>query len=274
MLPVLPGAKFLAPILGAIAILLRMLMLLTGPDDRGLYPTYHPAWVLLCVLAVLVVAFFFLLSRNTDTRRPYRVNFPPSTAGAFGHLAAALAIGITCIRELPENLGQLLGLLGILSAISLALGGWLRLTGRKPAFYVHMLPCFYLGVRLFALGKVVGAEPEASRYLFRFLAVLACLPATYQLWGFDVGMGNRNKSIFWSLTAAFLCLAAIPGSPDGLLHAGLALWLLTNLCDLAPRRRRRIPAKKTTPTVQPAPAATADMDIDQLIAWVLEGLDD
>ncbi len=271
-MPILPGVKYLAPILGAIAMVLRMLMLVSGTDDRGLYPHHHPAWILLCILSVAVTLFFFLLSRKTDARRPYRANFPASPTGAFGHLAAALAMGITSILEISENLGLLMCILGLGSSLALALGGWLRLRGRKPDFYVHMLPCFYLAVRIFSLGRVLGAEPEASRYLFRFLAVLACMVAAYQLWGFDVGLGNRNKSIFWSLTASFLCLAAVPGSPDGLLHVGLAVWLLTNLCDLAPRRKRR--ARKPAPLPQPIPPAPSDMDIDQLIAWVRENLGD
>ncbi len=276
MTPILSGAQYLAPILGAIAMVLRMLMLVTGTDDRGLYPHNHPAWILLCILTVAVAIFFFLLSRKTDARRSYRANFPASAAGAFGHLAAALTIGITSVLELRDNLGVPMGILGLCSSVTLALGGWLRLQGRKPDFYVHMLPCFYLVVRIFSLGRVLGAEPEISRYLFRILATLTCLVAAYQLWGFDVGLGNRNKSLFWSLTASFLCLAAAPGSPDSLLYMGLAVWLLTNLCTLAPRKKHRAQAQKPLSTVRPTtvPAEPADMDIDQLIAWALEDLGD
>ncbi len=271
MMYFLPGAKYLAPILGAIAMVLRMLMLLGGTDDRGLYPEFHPAWIALCILSLLVSAGFFLLSRSTDPRRAYRRNFPASVPGAFGHLAGAAGMAITAIIQWKAPIGPYLGILGILSALCLALGGWLRLQGKKPGFYVHMVPCLYFALRIFATGRMLGAEPELSRYLFSFLATLACMMASYHLWGFDVGLGNRHSSLFWSLSAAYLCMAAVPGGNDGILFIGTTIWLLTNLCTLTPRKTRRPAPVREAPI--PAPAHPEEMDMDALIAWVKEDLD-
>ncbi len=289
-----PFAHYLALILGAAAITLRLIMLLGGTDERDLYPANHPAWIALCLLAVAATVFFFLVSRHTEAKRSYRQNFPASLPGALGCLAGGAAIAATGLTELTDTLGLVLGITSVLGGGALIYGGWLRLKGRKTPFFVHMLPCLYFALRIFSMGRILGAEPEISRYLFRFLAALATLMAAYQLWGFDVGLGHRNKSLFWSLTATVLSMAAIPGSPDKLLYLGTALWLITNLCSLAPARRARRPiavptyeelqihpveAPVPTPEITPdevepqVEAKPEEMTAEEIIAWALEDLD-
>ncbi len=287
-----PFAHYLALILGAAAITLRLIMLLGGTDERDLYPVNHPAWIALCLLAVAATVFFLLVSRHTEAKRSYRQNFPASMPGALGCLAGGAAIAVTGVADLPDSLSFVTGASSLLAGAALLYGGWLRLKGRKAPFWVHMLPCLYFALRVFTMGRILGAEPEISRYLFRFLAVLAILMAAYQLWGFDVGLGHRNKSLFWSLTATFLSMAAIPGSPDRLLYLGASLWLITNLCSLAPARKVRRPIAVPTceeiqiqPVEAPAPIleitpdeaepekAPEEMTTDETIAWILEGLD-
>ncbi len=291
----LKNAHLIGLTCGAVGILLRLWMLLGGTDDRDLYPADHPAWILLCLVSLCAVIFFFLLSRHTEPRRSYKNNFPASGLGAAGYLAAATGIAVSGFAHFGDFLGNLTGIAAILSALALIFGGWQRLQGNRTTFLSHALPCLYLVLRVFTMGRILGAEPETSRYLFSFLATLASLLACYELWGFDVGLGHRNNSIFWSLTAAYLCLAAMPGDSDRLAYLGLALWFLSNLCNLKPLRRvkKAAPAEpqpELLPQEDPLPApaeeplppepgiesahAPGDMDTDALIAWLMEDLDE
>ncbi len=283
----LKNAPLIGLICGAVGIVLRLWMLLGGTDDRNLYPKSHPAWILLCLVSLCAVILFFLLSRHTEPRRSYKNNFPASGIGAAGHLAAATGIAIDGLGLFGNFLGNLAGIAAILSTLALIYGGWQRLQGLRTSFLVHFVPCVYLVLQVFAMGRILGAEPEISRYLFSFLAILASLLACYELWGFDVGLGNRNNSIFWSLTAACLCLTAIPGDSHRLSYLGLAVWFLTNLCSLKPVRRvRKAAAAEPQPEGQPEPEIKTeapapakpqlpeDMDTDALIAWLMENLDE
>ena len=78
--------------------------------------------------------------------------------------------------------------------------------------------------QVFVIGKDFGAEPELLRFLPQLFAVAASALAAYQLWGFSVGMGNRQKSLFWSWCAAYFCLAAAPG--NHIVFITLGLWHL------------------------------------------------
>ncbi len=268
----LPFAHYIAAGLGGIALALRLWMLSGGTDDRGLYPD-HFTWPLVCIISLGAVVFFWLLSRQADPVRPYRENFPASILGAAGHLAAALALAITGLGLFGSAL--LSAILALLAAAALALGGYLRYLGKRPPCLVHAVPTAFFALQLFTLGKDVGAEPETHLFLFPFLATVALMLASYQLWGIDVKEGNRQKSLFWSLTAGYLCLVAIPSS--GLLYLGCGLWMLTNLCSLMPERQRREAPVEPAPEVaaEPVPEETEQLptDPDLLIEQLLKDLE-
>lgn len=217
---------------GGVAALLRLWMLSGGTDDRGLYPANHPGWVMACLLGVLAVVGFFLLSRQAQSHVPI---YP---LRALGNLAAAVGIALTALGDLAtvsDKLGLICGYAGLASTLVLLLASCQQLFGKIPHFISHMLPCVYFALRSFLLGRVLGAEPELCRFLFELLAFLAMIPACYQLWGFDVDAGDAQKSTFWSMTAAFLCIAATAGSENAVLYASLAVFLLTNFPALQPQ---------------------------------------
>ncbi len=242
---------------GGAGFLLNLWLLLSGTDEKGLYSPGHPAWFFLCVLSILVLAFVWFLTRRVGVNRNYRGNFSPSLPGAVGSAAAAVGLVVSGIGFLTGGTGLLyafIGLLGILSGAGLGLAAVCRYSGRNIHFSLHMLPCLYFTLRAFILGRQFGSEPEAARYLFPMLASLALIPASYQLWAFDVNLGDRRKSLFWSLLAAYLCIVSIPMGGE-LLYAAAAAWLLTNLCVLRYLRRRPAapPARPMTPAAPPSP---------------------
>ncbi len=256
-----PYTPFLALLLSTAGTGCHLWLIANGTDERNLYPAFHISMVLLGILTAAALVLFWLLSRQTDAKRNYGHNFPASPLGAAGHLAAAVGILLTGLQQLTG--GQaLVGILALLASLGLILGGYGRLQGRKPQILVHLLPCLYFALSLFTSGRVLGSEPELIRYLPGFLANVAAILACYQLWGFDggVNLGNRNKSLFWSLTAAYLCFVAVPGNDQWPLYLGVGLWFITNLCSLRPMRRS-IPSAPVQPIVEAAQEAVlADID--------------
>lgn len=220
---------------GCIGAALRFWMLAGGTDEKNLYPAHHPAWILLCIFSILAVAAIWMMTRIPDTGSHYRANFPPSVLGGIGYLVFATGIVLTAVEELSSSNSPLAVpscVLGIISAVCLYWAAILSYTGKRTPFFVHALPCFYFALRLFLMGRILGAEPEISRFLFRFLAALSLLPALYQRWAFDVDLGNRRKYLLWNLIAGYFCLVAVPGSADWILYLTAAIWLLTSLCSL------------------------------------------
>ena len=215
---------------------LRMWFNNTALDGKGLYNMAHPAWILLCILSVGAVVFFWLLSRQAGDDNRYKVNFPRSILGGAAYILLAVVLGYTGVMDLLAAAGLLEKIAAIgsmLSAIMLAAAGIERFSGNRPAAMLHMIPTLYLGVRMFLLSRAFGAEPQTYVFLFTFLAALTLIPAFLGLWGFDVRMGNRQRSIFWSLTAAYFCLlATFDSGISWVVHLLFALCLLGNTCAL------------------------------------------
>lgn len=218
---------------GALGLLLRLILVMGGTDEKGLYPRHHAAWIILCILSVAVIAALWLLTRQVGADQRYKKNFPASIPGAVCSGLAAVGIAFTSFDLFEAELLNVLGFLaGIASMAGLLLAAYCRFAGKKPHFLCHAAPAVFFALRLFLLGKDLGAEPEVNRYLFEMLASLAMVPACYQLWGFDVGLGKRDSCLFWSLTAAFLCIIAIVGVENWLLYLTCGAWMLTNTCSL------------------------------------------
>ena len=222
----LPHIDLLTLAVAAIGILLRFWHLGTGVDENGLYPANHIAWTLLLFLSAALVIVLFLTAGFAGKSRSYSGNFSASLPGAVGYALAGCAMVLSSIGYLTGEslmLYTLTGILGLLSAAALILGGWCRWKGRRPHFLVFALPCVFFALRLFCTGHIWGDEPELHRYLLGFFANIMCTLATYQLWAFAVNLGNRSKSLLCSLLAIYLCLVAVPGSNDGVFYLAMAI---------------------------------------------------
>ena len=270
----LPHIDLITLAVAAIGILLRFWHLSAGVDEKGLYPATHLAWTLLLCLSAALAAVLFVVAGYAGKSRNYRSNFSPSMPGAVGFALVGCAMALSAIGYLNGEdlmLYDLTGIVGLLSAAALILGGWCRWKGKRPHFLVFALPCVFFALRLFCTGHAWGDEPELHRFLLGFLANLMCALAAYQLWAFSVNLGNRSKSLLCSLLAVYLCLIAVPGSSDGTFYLAIAIWLFTNLCPkaTAPFLPEFQPEKAPQPAEAPAkptPQEETDLEIDAIIA--------
>ena len=77
---------------GGIGIGLRLWLLATGIDEKGLLTPGHPADLLLWLLTGVTMAVIIAVCLPLTQANKYTFNFPPSPIGAFGE--AVLAFGI------------------------------------------------------------------------------------------------------------------------------------------------------------------------------------
>lgn len=272
---------------GLIGTLLRWWTIGAGPDKEGLYAPQPVAWTLLWIVTILTLTAVVVLSAKLKNPGKYADNFPASLPGAIGAGLAALGVGFNRL-VFPISVANLLSiltsLLGIVTFAVLVLSALNRYQGKKPPFFVHAVPCIFFALRIFLLARVWSNAPQVSVFLFPFLASICVMLASYQLACFDVNLGKRRASLFWSLSAVYFCLLALPGSDEPLFYIGMAAWLLTNLCSLRPLKARKpqnAPESPETPaepavTEQEPPAPEAapedslreDMSLDEIKSWL------
>lgn len=233
---------------GILGALLRQWHLSAGVDHQGLYPAAHPGWIGYLVLTAATLAALWLATREPGEDPTWKRNFPHHLSGdntprfyldfakaafrASGYALAAVGIGVYMHSLLPGS-GMLYTAVywgGWVCAAALLLLSVQLFSGKPPVAMAHLIICVYFAILLFTTGRQFSGEPELVRFLPQLFALAASALAAYQLWGFAVGCGNRRKSLFWSLSAAFLCLAAAPGAH--VMYAALGLWHLGSHCVL------------------------------------------
>ena len=227
----LPYANYLAAAAGVTAGLLHKWALAAGTDSKGLYPIAHSGWIGYLLIVAAVTAAIFYLTRSCGQHPGWAGNFSGGLLPILGYAAAACGI-LVCSLPLLQGarLSLICGVVGLCSAgVLLVLS--LQLYQKKTPFTIALLiPCLFFALQLVLLGKQYGTETQLMRYLPQFLAFATSCLACYEQIGFGVEAGSRKKSLFWSLSAAALCFAAMSSQ---WIFAALGLWHLLGHCSLA-----------------------------------------
>ncbi|MBO7185103.1 MAG: hypothetical protein J6V34_04805 [Oscillospiraceae bacterium] len=237
-----PYINYIVAAAGALGAVLRFWLLSAGCDEKGLCPADHPGWIGYLILTAAVLVLVYLMTRNVEEDPTWLRNFPQPTQRdsdvswhlsfakscfrAAGYALAAIGIlfyGLT-FHYGESTFQSILYWGAFVCGATLLLTAAQSFTGKVPVSLAYPVICAYLALLLFTLGKDFSDEPEMLRFLPQLFALAASALAAYQLWGFAVGCGNRKKSLFWSLTAAYLCLAAAPGNHP--MFATLGAWHL------------------------------------------------
>ncbi len=272
MMKYLRYARHLVLPCGIVGMGLRLWMLLDGTDEKGLYPALHIGWILLWLLTAAVLVCLWLITRKPGQGSHYSANFPPSLLSCIGYWIAAAGMVLFEVKTWlsgTDTIGKVACIAGILSVLTFLPAGWARYRGKAAFPLTHLFPCLFFALLMFRISKNFSAEPELSRFLLQFLALFTSAIACYQLWGFDADMGSRQKSLFWSLAAAYFCLVATPGAE--VLYPTLALFHLTSHCTLQYLPQQEVPdtpQQPQTPTMTPleeqGPQILSSEDIAQM----------
>lgn len=229
---------WLAVILGGPALVLMVLLMQTGLDDRGLFIPGHWCGILLWLLAVVMVILSALCVQRYSGKSKYGRMFPSSTAGALGLLGAAVAMAWSALGIFQAGSGfleLLAGLLGLAAAAATGYLAWCRHRGLRAHYLLWSLAAAYLMLRLMFAYREWSGEPELLRYCFPLLGSVCLTLGFYYRCAFSVGMGSRPLYLFFTQTAGFFCLVCL-GAGFDLFYLGFLAWCLLDLPSLRPMK--------------------------------------
>lgn len=218
--------------MGALAALLR-LWLNGTMDENGLFGhAFLPRFLLWIVTLVAAggigYGFFFMKSG-----KKYATAFPASPVAAGGMALGGICIGISSVASLlgaGDILGIVTAVLGLAATAILLLTAKMRYEGKKPDMLLPGVVDLYLIFKLLDGFRLWGSAPQIDWYLFRLLACIFLMLASYQWTAFCYGKGSRKYQALTSLAALYFCIGALPGSGDVLFFLGAAVWMGTNVC--------------------------------------------
>lgn len=267
----------LALVLGAVAAGLRMWQRTAGYDASGLPVRLAFPSIVLAVFLVLCAggALFLALRQpkaleDQDTAQP-RGSVPSALLAAAGILI--LAGGVLNLlsffrsylnysqvlyatqKEQQEAFRAFLSsslLTGMLAAACVPAAAALLLRARgaksgeeKPKPFAALMPSVLCWLWLIEVYRGHTANPILWDYVLLLLAVVALLAAAYERAGFALGVGKPRRTVFSSLLALLLAVAALPdcgGIANALilialtLHAVVELTSLLSALEYSPRR--------------------------------------
>ena len=226
---------------GILGLLLRLWLHSSADSSTGLLAANHPASFLLWALTLAVVAAIVWVSRDLKCAPRYKFNFPPFLPGAVGCLLGAVSIGISAVSEwiqYPDTLTVVASLLGILSTAALLFLADARRKGSRPSLLYYGVICLYFMFRLVSQYRHWSADPQLMNYCFPLLASVCLMLSAYHNAAFLAKQGNRRMHTIFHLCAVYFCFLSLLGSDNFLFYLGTGIWMVTNLCNLTPMRRR------------------------------------
>ena len=242
--------KFLKPmylpyftvILGGLGCVCMHWLHTTGMDQRMLLDPLHPGAILVWIITALMIATAVLLTRPLTGKLRYERIFPRSISGAVGTAVSAVGIAITAWGELNAKTDKIIplsGWIGLLSALCLLYLAWCRYDQRRPHFSARCVVLVYLMMHMLYRYRVWSSDPELLRFFFDLAATVCFVLAVYQRLAIETGISQRKGYLCFSMLAVFFAMTALPGSSDHVLLATMAVWAITDLCNLRSFRSRK-----------------------------------
>lgn len=154
-------------------------------------------------------------------------------------------------------------LTGVLAVASVPTAAALLLRAReaksgegKPKPFAVLMPSVLCWLWLIEVYRGHTSNPILWDYVLLLLAVVALLAAAYERAGFALGVGKPRRTVFSSLTALLLALAALPdcgGIANALILIALALHAVVELIPLLSALEyspRRLTGDETKPDLK------------------------
>ena len=246
-----------------LAVGLRIWTRGTGPDAAGLFAPKPLVWALLWLLTAATVAaaaMALFSTRRLKNSGTYRDNYPRSAIAALCAVPAAVSFLVSGYFQLRDSAALALpgttavdtvtGILALVAGLCLLLSAVHRFLGKQPFFLINGLICVYLAVRLFNRCQIWSNEPQMSIVVFPFLASTALMLSAYHRVCFDVDLGKRQWSAFWSLLSVYFSVVAMLSFDQPLIYGLCALWQMADLCSLRPLKRKPQAEESLPPEVE------------------------
>lgn len=224
----------LTALLGALlGFALRCWQLTKGADITGRLRTGHPSGIVLAVFCAAAAAALALLSRRLEPKKGYTESFSSGKVEFIVSLAAAALLVFSSVLSLMnEHTGipLLLGALGLLAGLCIAVTAVQRFQGIVPSLAIHVVPCVFLAARLIVVFKQWSVDPVIQDYCYNLFASITSMCAVYQLGGFCLDTGRRRLSTFWCLSGVVFSAVALtsPGTGQRAFYAAMLIWCAVN----------------------------------------------
>lgn len=220
---------WITAIFGLAGLLLRI-WLYSRMDSKGLLPQNHIAGILLYVLTGLYFAALVLLLRPLVPIGKYYRLFPAGVVRAAGCAAGAAGILAAAIFLFVGKTGTLVGVLGVLAALSMGYTAFLRLQGRRPGFWLEVVIALFFVAYGVNRCRSWGIEPQFITYFFPLLACVGLMVYAYYMAAATSG-GNRKVLVFFGQMALYCCLVSL-NEQNWSFYLGMAIWLALDTCSL------------------------------------------
>ena len=214
----------LTALFGTVGAILRVVLLRTAIDEKGLLIPSHFANLGLWAVSILFVLLtWVLLKKKLGDNGSFSDVFPKCRI-RFGLSAAAAAVlAVESLRQL--GLGQKLpGILGLLAALGMAGASVSRLKGSRPLPLFHILVCVFFIARLVLSFQGWSADPQFQDYSMQLLASVSLMLFSFHRASCDAKLMDREATARYSLLSAGYCLISLSDPTMPLLYTAGALW--------------------------------------------------
>lgn len=221
-------------ICGLTGLALRMWLLNSGVDAKGLLITTHPANVASYLLTALFLLVLLLAVRPLNAVSSYKKLYPPSAFALVGCILAAAGIALSAVYEILQRrdlIAMLTLAVGLLAAVSLVLMGIGRKKGGRPNYLLHACLCVYLMLHLINQYRLWSSDPQLQLYFFPLLASVFLMLSAYHGTVLSSQKGSRRWYVFCNQAALFFCCLSLAGSA-WFYYLLMGIFCLTNLCSL------------------------------------------
>ena len=209
-------------ICGLAVAFLHKQMMTTAIDAKGLLISGNPLTTALWALCIAYLAAAFLISQSQKVAAGFRSHFPPcKLRGAMGMAGGAI---VTCYGASLLQAQLPVGIAGALAGICMVFTGLCRLQGRHPSPMFHCIVCVFFIIRLVLSFQKWSADPQLQDYVIPLMACLSLMMFAFHRASSDANEMNPKRTVFFSLCAAFFCLASLFDEAMGLLFLGAGLW--------------------------------------------------
>lgn len=252
----------LLPLTGVLGYALRLWTLGKGPDKGGLYEPQPLAWALVWIVTALTAVLVFLLTRQLKASGKFSDHFASSLPGAIGCGMAAVGIafgGFHALGNWTLSVSIFTGFITVLAAGCMILAAVGRFNGERTAFWVYAIPCLFFAMRIFDRCRGWSEHTQTGLFVCQLLASACIMLAFYQRVCFDVDLGSRRQSLFWSSMAIYTSFLALADKKELVFYLCMIIFLATNMCSLRPLGKK--PASEDETEILPDPSFSTEADM-------------
>lgn len=214
-------------VLGVVCLGLRVLMLATGIDDKGLLVRGNVPNVAMWIIAVVYLAALWVMTGKLGGNGTYGQIFPQSSLGGW----LSVAGGIVMISVVFDG-SVIQRVMAIAAVVCMVFTGYCRYVRMRPVFWIHGLLCVYFLVSLITKYQTWSGDPQLHEYGFQMLACVMLMLYTCHRAACDGNMIARRRMVFAGMAACFFCIVALSDSSAPGYYAGSALWVAGSMCSL------------------------------------------